>query len=292
MLRSMTGFGLAQTETDQYIITVEVKSLNSKFLEASVKLPRDYSDKELEVRNQLTNQLERGKVSCSIDRQAKGGTRPKLAINLPLFKAYYHDLMAAASEVEASTTDLFRLAMQMPDVTTSEAGPTQTSEEEWQAVQQAVTLAIQKCNQFRDDEGAALARKLEEHINTIETLLTEVEASDPQRIASTRQRLHDKLQDLALNLPIDNNRFEQEMIYYLEKLDITEEKVRLRQHLQYFLQEMNSVGAGKKLGFISQEIGREINTIGSKVNEASIQRHVVNMKDELEKIKEQSLNVL
>jgi len=292
MIRSMTGYGNAQAESETFLISVEVKTLNSKFLELNLKSPRDYNDREMELRNAATTLLERGKVSINIERINKGGIRPKVQVNMPLFLAYYQQLKNAADTVNEGHSDIFRMAMLMPDATSAEL-PSERGEaqsEEWQIVQQVFNEALERCNQFRIQEGITLAGKLSEYATTIENLLLEVEAGDAQRIATTRQRIYDRLKELT-DVPVDKNRFEQEMIYYLEKLDINEEKVRLRSHLAYF-QEALHAGNGKKLGFISQEIGREINTIGSKVNDAIIQRVVVQMKEELEKIKEQSLNII
>lgn len=290
-IRSMTGYGNATVESDNFTLSIEVKSLNSKFLELTLKTPRDYNDKELEIRNVVTNSLERGKVLVVIERINKGSVKPKVQINLPLFTSYYNMLKDAAEAVGAQTSDeLFKLAFSLPDATTSEIS-TGSNEGEQQLLTQGLQLALDNCNKFREDEGAVLAQKLQEYIDTIATLLNKVEGADPQRMQQTRTRIRERLQELALDTPIDNNRFEQELIYYIEKLDINEEKVRLRSHLNYFSEALQS-GNGKKLGFISQEIGREINTIGSKVNDAIIQRWVVEMKEELEKIKEQSLNVM
>lgn len=290
-IRSMTGYGNSTVESDNFTLSIEVKSLNSKFLELTLKTPRDYNDKELEIRNTVTNSLERGKVLVVIERINKGSVKPKVQVNLPLFTSYYNMLKEAADTVGATTSDeLFKIAFSLPDATTSEISNS-SNEGEQQLLTQGLQIALDNCNKFREDEGAVLAQKLQEYIETIATLLNKVEEADPQRILQTRTRIRERLQELALDTPIDNNRFEQELIYYIEKLDINEEKVRLRSHLNYFSEALQS-GNGKKLGFISQEIGREINTIGSKVNDAVIQRWVVEMKEELEKIKEQSLNVM
>jgi uncharacterized protein (TIGR00255 family) len=292
MIRSMTGYGNAQAENDNLLISVEVKTLNSKFLELNIKSPRDYNEKEMELRNTASALLERGKVNINIERTTKGGVRPKVQVNMPLFLAYYEQLRKAADAVKEDYRDIFRMAMLMPDATISDlqTDRTEAQEQEWALLHTAFNEALDKCNQFRIQEGATLAQKLSEYATNIENLLIEVEAGDAQRIAGTRQRIYDRLKEMN-DIPLDNNRFEQEMIYYIEKLDINEEKVRLRSHLTYFQEALHN-GNGKKLGFISQEIGREINTIGSKVNDAIIQRVVVQMKEELEKIKEQSLNII
>jgi len=289
-IRSMTGYGNATVEAETFTLQIEVKSLNSKFLELTLKTPRDYNDKELEIRNLVTNSLERGKVLVVIERINKGGLKPKVQVNMPLFSGYYQMLKEAALAVDSPDTDVFKLALSYPDATTTEVAE-KTNEDEQALMTQGLLQALENCNQFRADEGAVLAQKLKDYVNQIGLLLNQVEEADPKRIQQTRNRIRERLQELALDTPIDNNRFEQELIYYIEKLDINEEKVRLRSHLSYFLEALES-GNGKKLGFISQEIGREINTIGSKVNDAIIQRWVVEMKEELEKIKEQSLNVM
>lgn len=288
----MTGFGSATLEVDGAQITAEVKTLNSKFLEVFLKLPREFNDKENELRTLITQQLERGKVNVSVE--VKYGTAlPTRTINKDLFKSWYMQLQETADSVGAKSSDLFKLALNMPEVI---AAPESTDVQAVQVslapeVVQAVVQALDKCNQFRTDEGTVLAAKLSEYIEDIRSRLLAVEEHDPTRLANTRQRLYDRLQELGEKVQIDHNRFEQELIYYLEKLDVSEEKVRLRAHLDYFLEAI-AEGSGKKLGFIAQEIGREINTIGSKINEAQIQRLVVEMKDVLERIKEQSLNVL
>ncbi len=290
----MTGYGYATAESETCIIVAEVKTLNSKFLEVSLRLPRDFTDKELEVRNVTGTQLERGKVNLSVERQVKGSAKPKVFINRPVFEAYYRDLESAAEAVNASKEELFKLAMQMPEATISEHAhiPAESSAAgEWPLIQQALNAALEQCNSFRLDEGRVLSGKLQEYIDKIGELLEKVAESDPERMEATRRRLQEKLSELVEEEDIDRNRFEQELIYYIERLDIAEEKVRLRAHLNYFTEALDN-GNGKRLGFIAQEIGREINTIGSKVNDAVIQRVVVEMKEELEKIKEQSLNVL
>lgn len=298
MIKSMTGYGVATLETDTVSVTAEVKSLNSKNLEIFVRMPRAFSEKEIEIRNMVGNVLERGKINVSIDVTQKGAVTPRVAVNLPIVQAYFADLNNATqhlfSEKNNYDIELFRMAMQMPEASTQlhEGDLVTRNANDWATIQAALQQASQACDQFRADEGATLRGKLTEYLKHIGDLLSEVETFDPQRIAATRQRLHDRIQELAATVTIDNNRFEQELIYYIEKLDIAEEKVRLRSHLAYALEALNIEGSGKKLGFIAQEIGREINTIGSKVNDAQIQRLVVQMKEELEKIKEQSLNIV
>jgi uncharacterized protein (TIGR00255 family) len=292
MIKSMTGYGLAVTETDTFTISAEVKTLNSKFMDLSLRLPKGYAEKELEVRNLITQTLERGKVNVQVDIQRKGDVKPKVMVNRELAKAYYLDLEATAQYIGVVPTELFRIAMQMPDVMMSDAIQ-QEENNEAPLVMQTIMEALNKADLFRTDEGKSLKTKLKEYIEKIAQGLDEVEKSDTRRMAATRERLRERVKELSAQEGLDENRFEQELIYYIEKLDISEEKVRLKTHLNYFMEAMSSQDAnGKKLGFIAQEIGREINTIGSKANDAEVQRYVINMKEELEKIKEQSLNVL
>lgn len=288
----MTGYGLAHRENERCTISVEVKSLNSKFLDCSVRLPKVFSDKELEVRAAVTDTLERGKVGISIDYSSKGDTLSKAEINEALFKAYYHQYFQLQQSVNAPASDLFKLALHSPEVMTA-VDASESTKEDWPLVMEAIKEALQACNSFREDEGKTLKIKFKEYIQVITDLLGQVEAHDPSRILSIRNRISQNLNEWIGASKIDTNRFEQELIYYIEKLDISEEKVRLRSHLEYFIQVLETEkSAGKKLGFISQELGREINTIGSKANDASIQKWVVAMKDELEKIKEQLLNLI
>lgn len=288
----MTGYGLAQNENDKVSISVEIKSLNSKLLDASLRLPRNYNEKDFEIRNLISKHLERGKVTVSIDLQKKGEIKAKVQINRALLKAYYDDLTESAQFIHATPSDLFKVALNMPDVINSpEKDP--DDETEWALLNKTIEQALQDCNKFREDEGKVLEIKLREYIDNIRTGLNGVINNEPLRIQAIRERLRKQVSELVSKEDYDKNRFEQELIYYIEKLDVKEEIVRLENHLNYFSETMNlAEGTGKKMGFIAQEIGREINTIGSKANDASIQRIVINMKEELEKIKEQSLNVL
>lgn len=288
----MTGYGSHTAENDKISVTVEIKSLNSKFLDLNLRLSKEYSDRELEIRNLLNNTVERGKVGLNIDVQSKGGVKAKVFINRELVALYYNDLKETAATIGAADTDLFKLALQMPKAMESEAENVDTTEE-WLLIQKVLNEAIAKCNEFRKDEGNTLALKFKEYIQNIGDCLTKVETFDPQRIEAIRTRIRQHFDEYSKSEQLDNSRFEQELIFYIEKLDISEEKVRLRSHLNYFLESMDiPEPSGKKLGFIAQEIGREINTIGSKANDANIQRFVVQMKEELEKIKEQALNIL
>ena len=293
MIKSMTGYGSQTAENDKISVTVEIKSLNSKFLDLNLRLSKEYSDRELEIRNLLNNTVERGKVGLSIDVQSKGGVKPKVFINRELVALYYKDLKETADAIGiVDSSDLFKLALPMPKAMESEVeNPDNTAD--WLLIQKVLLDAIAKCNEFRTDEGNTLALKFKEYIKTIADCLTQVEVFDPQRIEAIRTRIRQHFDEFSKSEQLDNSRFEQELIFYIEKLDISEEKVRLRSHLNYFLESMDiPEPSGKKLGFIAQEIGREINTIGSKANDANIQRYVVQMKEELEKIKEQALNIL
>jgi uncharacterized protein (TIGR00255 family) len=292
MIKSMTGYGSHTAENEKISVSVEIKSLNSKFLDLNLRLPKEYSDRELEIRSLLNNTIERGKVGLSIDVNSKGGVKAKVFINRELVALYYNDLKETAKSIGASESDLFKLALQMPKAMESE-NENIDSTEDWVLIQQVLTEAIVRCNAFRKDEGNTLALKFKEYIQTIGDCLSKVEVFDPQRIEAIRTRIRLHFDEYSKSEQLDNSRFEQELIFYIEKLDISEEKVRLRSHLNYFLEAMEAPEAnGKKLGFIAQEIGREINTIGSKANDANIQRFVVQMKEELEKIKEQALNIL
>jgi uncharacterized protein (TIGR00255 family) len=292
MIKSMTGYGSHNAENDSIVVSVEIKSLNSKFLDLNLRLAKEYSDKEHEIRNLMNNTIERGKVGLSIDVQSKNGVKPKVFINRELVKLYYKDLKETADMLGASDGDLLKMALQMPKAMEAEAENTDNSED-WNFILGVLNEAIARCNEFRKDEGNTLAAKFKEYIKSIDDCLTKVEAHDPLRIEAIRQRIRQHFEEFSKSEQLDNGRFEQELIFYIEKLDISEEKVRLRSHLNYFIESMDiPEPSGKKLGFIAQEIGREINTIGSKANDASIQRCVVQMKEELEKIKEQALNIL
>ncbi|MCP4521033.1 MAG: YicC family protein [Cytophagales bacterium] len=292
MLKSMTGYGTASFENEKYSINVEIKSLNSKFLDCNTRIPRSFSDKEIEIRNILGKQLERGKVNFSIDFQVLENKEAKVTFNEDLVQVYYQTLVASAEKVGASTDGLLLKVLDLPQVIESN-NSSKASDDEWKLVLETIQKAIDNCNEFRGQEGASLMQKLASYINTIQEELNHIIAHDSSRIENIRKRIKDKLDEVVSSDNFDENRYEQELIYYIEKLDITEEKVRLQNHLTYFLENLESAqNSGKKLNFISQEIGREINTIGSKANDATLQKHVVVMKEELEKIKEQTLNIL
>jgi len=291
MIKSMTGFGQANLDNGQIQITVEVKSLNSKFLDLGLRLPKAFSDKELEVRNLISEKLERGKISFNIEYQRYGQQEVKQTYNEDLFLAYYTRLKKLADKVDTSHENLFELALNSPDVIQSK--PEEDNEEDWGAVKKVVIQAISECDRFRKTEGKTLEGKFREYIQSISTALKKVEELDPKRVERIREKLKGNVIAFLGEEGYDTNRLEQEIIFYIEKLDIHEERVRLKTHLDYFLQVLSEAqSSGKKLSFLSQEIGREINTIGSKANDAEIQKHVVLMKEELEKIKEQLSNVL
>jgi uncharacterized protein (TIGR00255 family) len=292
MLKSMTGFGQTTVATGNLNITIEVKSLNSKFLDINLRLPKKYAEKELEVRNLLSDKLERGKISFSIEIQSNGKADVSQRYNEELFEAYYAQLKKLADRVNASHDTLFNLALNAPEVQS-----TNTKEEldpqEWEKMNTAILDVLAKCDQFRLAEGKVLENKLESYLATIRAGLAEVEILDPKRIERVRAKIKGSIKDFFGSEGFDANRLELEIIFYIEKLDIHEERVRLKTHLDYFLKIMGEkISNGKKLGFIAQEIGREINTIGSKANDAEIQKHVVVMKEELEKIKEQLNNII
>lgn len=285
----MTGFGKAILENNEYSISVEVKSLNSKFLELNLRLPKQFSDKETEVRNLFSERLIRGKVNVFIEFEKKKEIGPKNQINQDLLKAYYNQLKEAAVLVGEPNYNLFNIALNMPDVT-SRVESDENSDEDWNMLVAEINTALDKTDEFRSDEATKLKVALNGYSKNIAELLVDVETQEGPRKDGFVGKIKSQLEELEQKY--DENRFEQELIYYLEKLDITEEKVRLRSHLDYFEKEISNDGSGKKLGFIAQEIGREINTIGSKANFAPIQHAVVKMKDELEKIKEQVLNLV
>jgi uncharacterized protein (TIGR00255 family) len=292
MIKSMTGFGQVSKEDGQVQITTELRTLNSKFLDLNLRLPKVFSDREIEIRNLITEKLERGKVSLSVEYQPYAVKDIKQSYNESLFAAYYNELKKLADNVGASSDKLFELALNSPDVIQNKLSE-DINEEEWLKVRNCILETIGKCEDFRRMEGKVLEKMLAECIGVIATALKNIEVLDPRRVEKIRERLKGNIVNFLGEEGYDTNRLEQEIIFYIEKLDINEEKVRLKSHLDYFLVVLRDAqSSGKKLGFISQEIGREINTIGSKANDAEIQKHVVVMKEELEKIKEQLNNVL
>lgn len=290
-LKSMTGFGKAVNEIPGKKVTVEIRSLNSKQLDLNLRMPYFYKEKELELRADIAKQLERGKVDLSIYAESTQETLP-VALNKALAKTYYRELKSLSEELNENNNDLLGLVLKMPDVMKAEREVAELDEEEWKLVRSVVDKAVEAFQKFRDDEGNTLLKEFNTRIGIIDKLLAEVLALDAARVTNIKNRIKNNIEEVIDVNKMDQNRFEQELIYYIEKLDITEEKLRLKTHLDYFIATMKEPAAGRKLGFISQEIGREINTIGSKANDAGIQKLVVQMKDELEKIKEQMLNVL
>lgn len=285
MIQSMTGFGKSVFQIPNKKITVELKSLNSKNFDLNARIPSQYREKELDLRNIISNSLQRGKVDLSIYVEFTG-EQTSINVNTAVVKNYMDQLRDI---VNASEVELLKMAVKMPDAMKTERD--EIDEEEFKAIEKAVEEALEEINSFRTDEGKALEKDLKLRISNIYRLLQEVIEMDPERVEAVRERLRKGIEELKEQA--DENRFEQELVYYIEKFDITEEKVRLENHLQYFEKTLNTKDSnGRKLAFISQEIGREINTIGSKSNFAPMQQLVVQMKDELEKIKEQTLNVL
>ena len=291
----MTGYGVSNIESESINVTVEIKTLNSKFLDIYCRIPRNYSDREIEIRNLLTQSLERGKVEFTLTVQPIGKAIASTSVNRALVKAYYTDLSETAVNLgfTPNETELLRLALQLPNSYNTESVDEPSRENDWAQIKVAVLEAIRKCNVFREQEGKMTSDKFVDYIHTIGSLLDSISEQDKLRIPAVRERLEKQVRDLLADDNFDPNRFEQELIYYIEKFDISEEKIRLANHLTYFTETLESSESnGKKLNFIAQEIGREINTIGSKANDATIQHLVVQMKDELEKIKEQTMNII
>ena len=287
----MTGYGSAEIVTDRYTIKVEIKSLNSKFLDLITKVPKEFQDREIEIKTLLTNELSRGKINFLLELESTLIEDKAFLVNEELFNYYFQAFATLSKKVGAENSEYFSLALQSPNVI--EAKEDFMEMVDWNDAKKVIKDAINACNQFRKDEGIQLAKSLEENISNIRNGLLHIVQLDPGRQEHLRKRLDQNIAEIKDRIKVDSNRFEQELIYYLEKLDITEEKVRLQSHLDYFEQVMGEATSnGKKLGFISQEMGREINTIGSKANDAEMQKTVVGMKDALEQIKEQILNVV
>ncbi|MCR4032815.1 MULTISPECIES: YicC/YloC family endoribonuclease [Flavobacterium] len=286
MIQSMTGFGKASLQLPTKKITVEVKSLNSKGLDLNVRMPSLYREMELGLRTQISTKLERGKIDFAIYLESTA-EQTSTKVNVPVVKGYISQLKEV--NPDADETELMKMAVRMPDTLKTERE--EIDENDWEQIQIIINEALQNILNFRKDEGESLEKEFKLRIGNIRQYMNDTLALDPERIQAIKDRLQNAIAELEVN--VDENRFEQELIYYLEKLDITEEKVRLTNHLDYFLETLNGSEAnGRKLGFITQEMGREINTMGSKSNHAQMQKLVVMMKDELEKIKEQVLNVL
>jgi len=290
MLKSMTGFGTASIQKGDYEVVAEVRTLNSKFADITVRLPAQWSSLELALRKQLNDGLVRGKISASIEINSNASMN-EAVFDEELLANYLARFKKIAKSLNTEANDLFALALHAPGVL--KAAEDEFNKDLVDHVRETVSAAIVKTNEFRVQEGKELAGKLQDYVSSIRRLLGQIDPLDKQRIQLIEERLRQGFKNTNSNVEVDKNRFEQELIYYIEKLDINEEIVRLANHLDYFEEVMSSDEPnGKKLGFVSQEMGREINTIGSKANSAAIQRIVVEMKEELEKIKEQSLNIL
>lgn len=287
-MKSMTGYAKVQCDLGDKKVNIEIKTLNSKTLDLIVKLPPAYRSRELEVRTML-GALERGKVELLLTEEC--GTAAATAFNAELLEARFMALWQLSHKIGASPDGIYRHLITMPDIWNS-AADSEVSDEQWAIVREAIGKAIAETDSFRSHEGGVLEKDFHIHVDLIEKMLGEIPAYEAERIDTAKERIRRMMADAGIK-EVDQNRFEQELIYYLEKLDITEEKVRLQKHIDYFRQTMASEpSCGKKLGFVAQEMGREINTTGSKANHVEIQRLVVVMKDELEKIKEQLGNVL
>ncbi|MBI5538816.1 MAG: YicC family protein [Bacteroidia bacterium] len=290
MLKSMTGFGKAISENAGKKISAEIKSLNSKQADVYLKIPSTYREKETEIRNEIVKKLERGKIELSVYLESKQIEKP-VSVNKDVFANYYNQLKPIQQELfPDQNTDWASIITRLPDVLLQPNN--ELDENEWSIVQETINNAIHQLIIFRKTEGEVLEKELLQRIYNIEALHNQVEKFEPQRIETVRNRLNLNLNELLTKENFDKNRFEQELIYYLEKMDFTEEKVRLNNHCKYFIETCKEENSGRKLGFICQEIGREINTLGSKANHSEIQQIVIQMKDELEKVKEQLLNIL
>ena len=282
----MTGYGKSVLQLPNKKISIEIKSLNSKNLDSYVRTPSVYREKELSIRKLLASKLERGKIDFSLFLEITG-EETTTQINKVVVNQYIKQLKGVVNG--GDDIEFLKIAVRLPDALNTERD--EIDEEEWNAIENEINIALQKIQEYRAEEGEMLENDFRDRIKTIKLLLEQIIAIDPERIIAVRERLNKGVADLKEK--VDENRFEQELVYYIEKFDITEEKVRLQNHLEYFIKSLNSEDSnGKKLGFIGQEIGREVNTIGSKANYAPMQKLVVQMKDELEKVKEQLLNVL
>jgi uncharacterized protein (TIGR00255 family) len=286
----MTGFGKAEVKTKQLFVSIEIRSLNSKFLDLNLKTPSYLRDLDLQARSIIKNEVKRGKVELLIHYE-KNSQENNISFNKNQISNYYNELKKLRQELkDNSNSDLLAQILKLPDVINNDKNNLEQNDQ--QDILNGVTEACQSLNQFRAKEGAALLKVLLSYVNNIQTQLKEVEKFEKERLPEVKSKLSKAIEQLELKDKIDSKRLEQELIYYSEKIDITEEKVRLNVDCIYFIDTINNEQAGKKLGFITQEMGREINTLGSKAHHLSIQKIVVNMKDELEKIKEQVLNIL
>lgn len=291
MLLSMTGYGRESQPYSDKNISVEIRSLNSKFTDIKMRLPQKYKDRENDLRRLLAERAERGKIEFALEIKSMHGD-DDFALNVPLFKRYVVELRKLADELQMPSGDIIPAVLRLPSVVSTEVA--NVDEAEWAAVMEVTNKAVQQFDAFRLAEGQAMEADLRLRVSNIKTALPQVDPHQEERVVRVRQRMYQNLEEYLGKEKIDENRFEQEIIFYLEKMDITEEKVRLEQHCNYFLEELNSsdTAKGRKLSFISQEMGREINTLGAKAYSSEIQRLVVNMKDELEKIKELVANTI
>ena len=290
MIQSMTGFGIAVNSSENYKVTVEVKSLNGKFFELGLKVPRAYMKYETPLRNQLTRELERGKINLMINVEFLNPAQKSLNINYVVLENYVNTLAELQNRLNLPPVS-FDTLLTLPDVMIED--PVKEDSEEWDLIEKTTLQACKELINSRKEEGKSIEKDFEDRLSAIEASLQEVTKLAPNRIENIRSRLTQQLEEIKSRIETDKNRFEQELIFYLEKLDINEEIVRLTQHISYYRSTVQeNISNGKQLNFIAQEMGREINTIGSKANDAAIQRWVVRMKDELEKIKEQTLNIV
>ncbi|MBV6483682.1 MAG: hypothetical protein KFKLKKLM_00134 [Flavobacteriales bacterium] len=290
MIKSMTGFGKATAEINGKKFSVEIKTLNSKQADISVRMPSLFKEKEFAIRSLINQELERGKIDFSLGFETLGETN-NFSVNKDLFKKYYNELAVMANELGQNSVDLFTIVSRMPDVFKTDKQ--ELEETEWQRVNELIIEAINATNNFRITEGETLQQELLQRTANILSLLKQVDVFEPKRLEVVKERIAAHLAEAVGKENINKDRFEQELIFYIEKFDVTEEKTRLTTHCNYFIETIkNNLSEGRKLGFITQEMGREINTLGSKANNVDIQMLVVQMKDELEKIKEQTLNVL
>jgi len=291
MLQSMTGFGKASYELDDKVVSFEIKSLNSKQLDIYLKLPGAYREKEIEIRNEISNRLKRGKIEVAMVVEYKEG-KQATQINVSVVKNYYNQLKAISEEIGITGDEpVLQAVLRLPDAIINEKEMSDTSE--WEKLKLTFITAVDELMEYRFQEGSVLEHDIISRIGLIGSFLEKIETYETERSESLRNKLNNSLVEFIPEGSIDKNRFEQELIYYFEKLDISEEKTRLKHHCSYFLEVIKEPEqTGRKLGFVAQEIGREINTIGSKANHSGMQKQVVLMKDELEKIKEQLMNVL
>lgn len=289
MLLSMTGYGRVTQTFGEKTISIEIRSLNSKYSDVRVKVPQNYKEKEVELRKIVIDEVERGKIDLNLEISSNEGD-DNYGLNIALFKKYHHELSKLAKELSIPDGDMLQAILRLPNVVSTAAES--IDEKEWAQVKDTLHKAIEKFQQYRMAEGEATEQDMALRVNNISTLLQQLAPFEQDRITRLRQRLHQNLEDHLGKDKIDENRFEQEILFYLEKIDLTEEKVRLEQHCKYYLEELakEKTQKGRKLNFISQEMGREINTMGAKAYSSDIQRIVVGMKDELEKIKEQVAN--